>query len=197
MATDITEAVIALARELHFEQPHSEQVTSLALNLFDELAEVHGFGDSQRQELTYAALLHDIGWLHGRRAHHKSSMHLILDDRQLPLPDRRRFRIAQIARYHRRSLPGDGHAFFQMLTPEDRHKVCILAGILRIADGLDRTHTNAVRAVRCRVSPKKLKIDCLTAGPAEAERLAAEKKADLLSLALKRSICIEMNENEK
>jgi hypothetical protein len=56
----------------------------------------------------------------------------------------------------------------------------VLGAILRVADGLDRTHTGVVRRVRCTASAGRIRLDCRTAGPAEAERLTALEKADLL-----------------
>ena len=57
--------------------------------------------------------------------------------------------IANIARYHRKAAPKKRHPNFGRLDRPDRRLVKQLSSILRVADGLDRTHTQRVRAVAC------------------------------------------------
>ncbi len=56
--------------------------------------------------------------------------------------------IALLARYHRKSGPSPSHPEFASLTKARRHLVERLVGILRVADGLDRTHRQLVERVR-------------------------------------------------
>ncbi|HUS91723.1 MAG TPA: metallophosphoesterase family protein [Phycisphaerae bacterium] len=185
-------AVRAIWDRCSVEVEHTRQVTKLALRLFDGLVELHGLGPRERFWLECGALLHDIGWIDGQRGHHKTALRLLLRDRQLPFDDRVRRIVASIARYHRKALPAEGHAHFAALDEADRRTVCLLAGILRVADGLDRTHTDAVTDVRCDLSPGRLVIRCMTDGPTDAELWAAEKKSDLLELATGRAVAFEM-----
>ena len=187
----ILAAVEALADNCHYEEAHSRQVTALALRLFDELGGLHGLGADERRYLHWAGLLHDIGWVDGRQGHHRSSQRLILAARSLPLDDRVRRIVASVARYHRKALPGEAHEHFAALAPADRRIVRALAAILRIADGLDRTHGDVVRSVRCRVAPDRVVIACFTAGPAAAEVEAARKKADLFVGVFGRAVAFD------
>ena len=193
-------ALMAAANDLAIrcddEREHSRQVTNLALRLFDELADVHGLAGEARLWLECGAMLHDIGWCDGQRAHHKTSFRLILAADDLPLTARQRRIVASIARYHRKALPREDHSHFSALDDADRHLVCVAGGILRVADGLDRTHTNGVRDLTCRIGPKDLVIRCRTDGSAAAEQWAATEKADLLQLALGRKVMIEMESDD-
>jgi putative phosphoesterase len=177
-----------LAEECDYEKQHSEHVTLLALNLFDELKPLHKLPDGDRFLLNCAALLHDIGWIEGQKGHHKTSMRLILDSQTLPLNDERRMMIALIARYHRKALPKDSHPFFAQLPDRNQQKIRILAGILRIADGLDRTHTCTIKSVLCDLSGKDILIGYKASGPSTFEKEAAYKKSDLLKQALNKNI---------
>lgn len=56
--------------------------------------------------------------------------------------------IANVARYHRRAHPRRKHPNFARLDPVDRQRVRMLSALLRLAAGLDRTHTPAVTGVR-------------------------------------------------
>ena len=71
--------------------------------------------------------------------------------------------IAQIARYHRKSEPKPSHAEFAALDAADQHLVRTLAGILRVAIGLDRSHRGRVESVRGR-------------GAAEADRRVRRRR---------------------
>jgi putative phosphoesterase len=181
-------AVRQLAEECHDEKQHSEHVTSLALNFFDELQSLHELPNEDRFLLNCAALLHDIGWIEGQKGHHKTAMKLILDSQTLPFTDDQRRMIALIARYHRKALPKDSHPLFSQLSAMNKQKIRVLAGILRIADGLDRTHICTVQSVECDLTGKDLLVRYKASGSSPFEMEAAYKKSDLLKLALDKNI---------
>lgn len=180
----VLDAAVALATRCDYEREHSHQVARLALNLFDELAPRHGLGARDRFLLHCAGILHDIGWIQGRASHHKVAMRVILAAEELGLGDRERTLVALVARYHRQGLPKPSHARWSALPPEDRRRVGVLGGLLRLADGLDRSHTGAVRHCTCCVAGTSLAVRCHTPGPARAELSAGRKKSDLLARAL-------------
>src|SRR5690606_29166260 len=66
--------------------------------------------------------------------------------------------IALVARYHRKSMPKSSHAEFNRLTAEGQHVVRALAGILRIAIGLDRSHQGNVVGLSARQTNGRLEI---------------------------------------
>lgn len=183
--------VLELARSCEYETEHTHQVTRLALKLFDELAGVHGLGSEERFYLQCGALLHDIGWVEGQQAHHKTALRIILSSPVLPFDERERLLIGTVARYHRKALPGPTHEHYTVLAEEDRRRVAVLAGILRVADGLDRTHRGLVNDFICQISPKKITLTCTVHWPAEMERQAALDKGQLLESALGRHLVIE------
>lgn len=53
--------------------------------------------------------------------------------------------IALAARYHRKGMPKTSHEEFGKLSKDRQHDVELIAGILRIASGLDRSHDQCVR----------------------------------------------------
>jgi exopolyphosphatase/guanosine-5'-triphosphate,3'-diphosphate pyrophosphatase len=187
----VLEAVLAFAEGCGYERGHSHQVTRLALLLFDALEPLHKMGSPERFLLHCGGLLHDIGWAYGKAGHHKSALRMILQDQSLPFTDRQRLLVALIARYHRKAMPREGHEHFARLDGEEQRWVRALAGILRVADGFDRTHTNAVRQVRCEVSAERIVMHCEADGAADAEMWAASEKADLLESVFRRQIIIQ------
>jgi putative phosphoesterase len=189
-------AVCRLARECDYEAAHTHQVTRLSLMLFDELVPLHGLGDDERFYLQCAAMLHDIGWMEGQRRHHKTALRAILSA-DLPFDDRERLIVASIARYHRKALPSTRHDHFAALDAVDRRTVRILGGILRVADGLDRSHLSLVRRLTCTWDDATLTIHARTAARAEPERWAAAKKSDLLADALGREVVLALSPAER
>ena len=183
-------SVLALADQCGYDREHTHQVTRVALKLFDDLKSLHRMGPQERFSLQCGALLHDIGWCEGQKGHHKTAMRIILAADGLRLNDRRRAMVAQIARYHRKAPPKAGHAAYQALSAADRRRVDVLAGILRVADGLDRSHESLVGEVVCKVTAKAVTLCCRTTAEATLERLAATKKADLFEAALGRKLVL-------
>lgn len=193
----VLNAVLALARSCNYEREHTHQVTKLALELFDRLQGLHKMGPQERFWLKCGALLHDIGWIEGQKGHHKTALTLIMADPRLPLGRREREIVGLIARYHRKALPRAEHRYFPHLAAKDQRRVSVLAGILRIADGLDRSHLDIVKGVQCDVSDGEITVVCQAKGLAEFEVAAARNKADLLERTFDRPVTIEVRKTVK
>jgi len=171
--------VIRVAELCGYEVEHSQQVRRLALQLFDELQPVHGLGRAERFWLECAALLHDVGLTQGARAHHKASFRMILNAPLESFKGRERMIIASVARYHRKALPKAEHEPYRTLSEGHRQAVRILSALIRVADGLDRSHADAVRDITCEVGPKAIVLHCRATERFEPEHCAALKKGDL------------------
>lgn len=180
--------VRAYAAQTDLEPLHSHHVTNLAEQLFDALTDVHQCDPEDKFLLVCAGLLHDIGWQGGQQKHHKRSMEMILEQTDWAWTTRERIITALIARYHRKALPKKSHRVFNMLDAAGRQKVCKLAALLRIADGLDRRHRQTVRSVETRIEPKTIVVACCCAEPANPELDFARQKADLFEKVFGRSV---------
>jgi len=163
---------------------HSLKVTRLSLSLFDALATPLGIDPRGRELLAMAALWHDSGQALEERAHHKHSYALIMAAPVPWLDPAAQGQVACIARYHRRSLPAIRHAGFAALPEPARLGVCQLAGLLRIADGLDYSHRGLVHDLQVTVADT---VEILAAGSAaaEVEIKRAREKADLFAATFK------------
>ncbi len=186
----LTAAALRLAERCGYDAEHAHHVGRLALAMFDDLRGLHGYGPEERFALHLAALLHDIGHVGGARGHHKRSLQLILEADGLP-PDRRDRRIVGcIARYHRKALPKQGHAHFSELDHEDRRRVKVLAGLLRMADALDKSHECLVTEVSVAATPRSIMFDCETRDIERVHQvLLPIRKANLLARAFGRRVC--------
>lgn len=177
-------SVMGFAERCHYEAPHSQQVRTLALQLFDALGARLGCEPSERQTLSDAALLHDVGYHINYQGHHKHSFHLIQHADLLGIPPDEQIVIAHVARYHRGSEPKRKHESFWALDRETREKVRRLSGILRVADGLDRGHVSAVERVKVRWMERAIRITPVprrATAPLRLELWGASRKAGLLA----------------
>lgn len=185
-------SVIDLARRCDWHKTHSEQVASLTMRLFDELRPLHGMGSLERELIEYAALLHDIGWHIGRKGHHKHSMYLILHGDLKPFTDEEVQIMAQIARYHRKSPPKRSHESYAGLSPRARRIVDVGASLLRLADGLDRSHSQVIQGLRCRIDGERVKCTLAAKSDAELEVWGARRKRELFVKTFKRDITFDL-----
>lgn len=179
--------VIGLARRCHAPEVHSLHVAGLALRLFDQTQRLHRLGQQERCWLEYAAVLHDIGYLINPRQHHKHAYYLIKHSGLGGLTADEIEVVANVARYHRRALPAFKHEGFGSLSPRLKGVVKILAALLRIADGLDRTHFAVVQTVTVKRG-KTMTIEAVVSGDAEMELWAAKNRADLFEQVFRRRV---------
>ncbi|MDD5194645.1 MAG: HD domain-containing protein [Candidatus Omnitrophica bacterium] len=180
-----------LGSKHHYEKQHAHQVARLALLLFDQLKPLHKLELRERVYLAAAALLHDVGLPSAEKAHHKASFKIIHGFNFFSLSRRERLLVALIARYHRKALPKISHPYFSALSKADKKTVERLSAILRIADGLDRSHLNLAVKISCRLTPRYayLKLGCRQRCP--DEKLAALAKGDLFEKIFKRKLIIK------
>jgi len=172
-------AAVTLGRRYRFDEPHALQVSRLALSLYDQTADLHGLGSRERGLLMVAALLHDIGQFVSYRRHHKHSMYLIAGSELPGLSPADLEIVALLARYHRRSEPRDTHPVYQDLDEADRSVVCRLAGILRVADALDREHLSRVASLNAIRSQGAMILELEVRGSVALEAWAIRKKGKL------------------
>lgn len=172
-------AADAFSREHNPQHAHCRQVTRLALCILRELRAQHSFSADEVFCLALAAQLHDVGYAVAFKGHHKHSRDLILR-LTLPIPAGLRQVAAMVARYHRKGVPTNRQRRFIALDGKEREQVRRLAAILRIADGLDRTHQACVRGVqiKCRHGIHTFMLQ--VAGDCAIElRTVRQKKIDL------------------
>ncbi len=184
--------ILLLARRYQYPKIHSHHTAKLALSLFDQTQSIHGMGETEREWLEYASFLHDIGHHIQENQHHKHTYYLIAHA-DLPGFSLDEIRIiANVARYHRRAVPKTHHAGFKLLNAGDRKKVLELSAILRIADGLDRTHFSVIRSVKVQLG-KPLRLDVSFRYDPELELWTTERRKKLFEKIFRCQIKLHPN----
>ena len=127
---------------------HSYKVSTLALELFDQLGDRLGLEPADRELLESGALLANVGLFISHSGHHKHSYYVIRSSEHLMgYTDQEIELIAQVARYHRKGRPADKHPAFAALSAPDKARVRAMVCLLRVAIGMDRNHDGAVEHV--------------------------------------------------
>jgi exopolyphosphatase/guanosine-5'-triphosphate,3'-diphosphate pyrophosphatase len=184
--------VLNLAARYHVDPAHTEHVARLAMGLFDELADagLHP-GDRWERELLFSAcILHDIGMSVDYDDHHKHSRYLILNAGLPGFAPRELALIAQAARYHRKGTPDLGE-LAPLAQDGDAERLDRMALLLRLAEDLERSRDQSVRAAHIAADDGTLHLELETDGAAAVERWAAEREVDLVERAFGRQLKVE------
>ncbi len=188
-------SIFELLRKCNWHEDHSTHVARLALQLFDDLKPWHNLTPEDRELLEYAALTHDIGYHISHHKHHKHALYLILNADLKGFTQEEIEIIGHVARYHRRSAPKHSHKQFELLSPEQKRRVKALSGLLRVADGLDRSHFQNVQAVDVVVTQKQVTLQVRTMIDPQLEIWGAMRKRELFEKLFDRELAIERVES--
>ncbi len=193
------DTVMKIGRMYKFDEAHGRHVADLALSIFDALQPLHNIEDVYREHLEAASLLHDIGYYISHSSHHKHSQYLIQNSEALGFTNDEIAIIANVARYHRKSHPKGRHPSFAGLRTGDQQRVRYLAAILRVADGLDRTHKRNVENVETVFDDRSItfRIRCRQKCEPSFELWSANRKKGLLEELFGRDVKVVSVEEEE
>ncbi len=130
---------------------HGQKVAELAVEIFNymQTEKLHSHAPDARRYLWSAAILHNSGHFVSHSAHHKHSYYLIRYGELLGYNELEIEIIANLARYHRKTMPKKKHEGYQTLSRENKLLVSQLGAILRVAIALDRRTIGAVKEIKC------------------------------------------------
>jgi len=170
---------------------HGRQVARLSGEIYAQLVEPFALDAEDRPLLEAAARLQDAGYLINYEKHHKHSYHLILNSRLAGFQPHELQIVANVARYHRGSLPKKKHACFAQLSPAEQDRVSKMAAILRIAGGLDRSHSQQVRAVEVARSDGETTMTVVADQLPDADLWGAKSRAEFFEHAFDTRLTFE------
>jgi len=185
-------SVIELGERCGYWSEHAHKVAAIALSLFDQTRAIHGFGEREREWLEYGALLHDVGVHISYERHHQHSYYLVKNGDLRGFEPHEVEIIGLIARYHRRGTPKRTHEGFAALRKKQRSAVRALSALVRLAESLDRSHSQAVGAIDLVDRAEDYILRIRAAGDVELELWAAHRSAAPLEDVLGKTIRFEV-----
>ena len=187
-------SIIELGDRCNFWLDHAQQVARLAISIFDQTRSVHGLGEREREWLEFGALLHDIGSHISYERHHRHSYYLIKNGGLRGFEPDEIEVIGLIARYHRQAPPKKTHDGYADLSPKLRRTVKRLAAMVRLAEGLDRSHAQALAGLDLYPRGDDYLARLRASGDAELELWAAHRHVEPLEDVLGKSIRFEVTD---
>lgn len=175
----VVASAATLGKKFHFDEEHARYVKRIALKLFDCLEEELGLDRHARLILEVAAILHDIGTFIRSVDHHIHSQYIVMHSDIFGFNKEDMNILSNVVRYHRSELPNPSHEAYVSLPRTDRTMVLKLSSLLRIADALDRGHSQHIDDFDVELTKDTLFLRAKGTHDITLERLALEEKADL------------------
>jgi len=177
--SQIIASAVSLGRRFHFDEAHSQHVARLCMRLFDSLERVHGMNQRQRMMLETAAVLHDIGAFIKASGHNRHGQYIVANSEIFGLPRDEQDIIANVIRYHRGDPPSEADIEYISLQREERILVLKMASILRVADALDRGHSQQIKDITVDRRAETIVLHAQGGYDISLELMGAEEKIGL------------------
>jgi exopolyphosphatase / guanosine-5'-triphosphate,3'-diphosphate pyrophosphatase len=169
---------------------HARKVASIAHTLFMSLEPLHKLPPDAGKLLEAACQLHDIGHYVSDTRHHKHSQYLVANSDMAGFTDREREVIANLCRYHRKSMPSSIHPAFQALSAEEKRVTTLLAPLLRLADALDRNNDQRLQSVECLLRDGGVVLELKSDSDVDLEQWAAERAGEIFTQVYQKPITL-------
>ena len=178
LSRDQRREVEQISRRYGVALPHARKVAALAHVLFTDLQPLHQLPPHFGKLLEAAAYLHDAGHYVADANHHKHSYYLVNNSDMSGFTNRERELIANLCRYHRKSMPVAVHSNWQTLSAEDKRVVLLLIPLLRLADNLDVSHEERIQSLSCRIRDGQVVLQAGSSADISLEQWAAERAGE-------------------
>ncbi|HNY20670.1 MAG TPA: HD domain-containing protein [Treponemataceae bacterium] len=176
----VVASALSLGKRYLLDEAHSAYVTRIALKLFDSLEGEHGLDRHARLLLEVSAILHDVGSFIRASDHHIHSQYIVAHSDIFGLNRDDMVIVSNVVRYHRSEKPQPTHMAYSSLPRSDRTMVLKLAAMLRVADALDRGHSQHIEDFDIELTRDTLFLRARGTHDVTLERLALSEKCDLL-----------------
>lgn len=156
---DILASTANISKRYMCSRKRNEFMESLALSIFDTMKKLHGLGKRERLLLQIAARLNDCGKYISQTDVGECSFRIIMATEIIGLSHAEREIVAYVAKYDR-----DEFEYYEVLgehTTLSREAYLVIAkltAILRVANGLDRSHKQKFRDFKTTLRENELTI---------------------------------------
>ena len=160
---DILACVMQISKRYKGSEVRGKTLESICLQIFDRMKKIHGLGDRERLLLRISARLHDCGKYISMQQLSECSYGIIMATEIIGLTRREREIVANVVRFnHTPFVYYEELRFGSSLSMEDYDIMTRLCAILRLANGLDRSHKQKFTDIRIRLIDNELQINVST-----------------------------------
>ena len=176
---DIITSAEHISKRYMGSKKRSETLEKNALTIFDSMKKIHGLSKRERLLLQLATLLHDCGKYISMVNLGECSYHIIMSTEIIGLSHREREIVANVVQYNH--LPFEYFDSWGSRTTLDADAYLIiskLSAILKVANGLDRSHKQKFKNVKTVLKDRELIIQIDTAEDITLEKGLFTQRAD-------------------
>lgn len=171
-----------IALRYHTDMKHIENVTYLALEIFDSIRKLHGLGKRERLLLQIGVILHSCGAYVNMEQTRENSYKIIMSTEIIGISHKERVIVANIVRYNSEYFPpfeeiGDDISRDEYIT------IVKLCAILKLANVLDKSNSQKIRQVGVTLQDSSLHIVAYTMADITLEKGLFHRKADVFEEA--------------
>lgn len=148
----------------------SETLEKIALTIFDSMKKVHGLGKRERLLLQLCTLMHDCGKYINMSNLGECSYNIISSTEIIGLSHKEREIVAHVVKYNHMSFPYYEALEHPMFEKQEYLIIAKLTAILRVANGLDRSHRQKFKNIKARLVEDELLISVDTLEDITLER---------------------------
>lgn len=182
-AHDFEKDIIACAQNIskryRGNKKRSETLEQLSLTIFDSMKKVHGLGKRERLLLQISTILHDCGKFISMVNLGECSYSIIMATEIIGLSHQEREIVANVVRYNHLEFDYyETMGKFSMLDKDSYLKIAKLTAILRLANGLDRSHKEKFRNVKISMKEEQMVILVDTSDDITLEKGLFGERAD-------------------
>ncbi len=176
---DIIACAQNISKRYRGSKKRSETLEKIALTIFDSMKKVHGLGKRERLLLQISTILHDCGKYISMVSLGECSYSIIMATEIIGLSHTEREIVANVVKYNHLEFDYYGENESLSVLNEDSYiKTAKLTAILRLANGLDRTHKQKFRNVKIALKDEDLIITVDTEADITLEKGLFGARAD-------------------
>lgn len=176
---DIIESAKEISKRYMGSRRRGETLERIALRIYDSMKKVHGLGRRERLLLQIATILHDCGKYISLVNLGECSYNIIMSTEIIGLSHVEREIVANVVKYNH--LEFDYYETMgkdSLLTGDDYLTIAKLTAILRVANGLDRSHKQKFKNVKTTLKDQQLIITVDASLDVTLEKGLFAKRAD-------------------
>ncbi|MBO6240155.1 MAG: exopolyphosphatase [Butyrivibrio sp.] len=149
-----------------------ETLQKIALTIFDSTTQLHGLTKRDRLLLNIATILHDCGKYISLVYLGDCCYNIIMSTEIIGLSHIERAIVANVVRFNHEEFEyyNGGSGYYKDFSREDYLRMTKLTAIMRVANGLDRTHKQKFKDVTVTLKEKKLIINVDTMADTTLEK---------------------------
>lgn len=155
---DILSVTREMAKKYESDLKHTSNVEKLCMLIFDSIKKISGLSRRDRLLLQVSSILHDCGKYVNMMNGAENAYYLMMNTEIIGLSEEEKRIAANVIRYNSSAEVPEFSRVEGEITHENYVRMLKMAAILRLANGMDRSHLQRIQDIRVTIKGHELKI---------------------------------------